>query len=204
LGDRERTSVKVFVWFGFAGIPTRLSKEIQEVRIEVEVKETWYGLVIHGERQNIDKAVELLRSKYPVGVFIKESAPYIRRRRVFSGFLQAAADYELLPLISEALQSQQNKAPQKEVSSIIPHKKAIVGVRVMRCPLFLGRGVEALLIYCDNNDVLVRCPDGKNYCLWYSHVSCPYGYLEHNLEKWYLSGTIYSLLNPTRDSYQCL
>ena len=195
MGECRRTSVKVFVWFGSANIPSRLSKEIQEARIEVKVKETWYGLVIQGKRQNIDKAVELLRSKYPAEVFIKESAPYIRRRRVFSGFLQTAAEYELLPLISEALQPQQNETPQKEVSSIIPPKKAI-GVRAMRCPLFLGRGVEALLIYYDNNDVIVRCPDGKNYCLWYSHISCPYGYLEHNLEKWCLTETIYSPRSP--------
>jgi len=194
LGECERTSVKVFVWFRYAKIASRLFKEIQEAKIDVKVKETWYGLVIQGERQNIEKAVELLRSKHPAEVFIKESAPYIRRRGVFSGFLQTAAEYELLPLISEALRPQQNKTPQEEVSSIIPNKKAIVRVRAMRCPLFLGRGVEAILLYFDNNDVIVRCPDGKNYCLWYSHISCPYGYLEHNLEKWYFTETVHSPL----------
>ncbi len=203
MGDCERISVKVFVWFRSAQRPNRLSKEIQEAMLDVKVKETWFGLIIQGKRQSVDQAVELLRSKYPAEVFIKESAPYVKGRRVFSGFLQSAAEYEILPLLSEALQPQQNKMPQEERASILPHQKVVARVRVMRCPLFLGREVEALLLYYDNNDVIVRCPKGKDYCLWYSHISCPYGYLEHNLEKWYLSGTLYSLLNPARNRQQC-
>lgn len=182
----EKTSVKVFS----LERASRLLKEIQEARLKVKVKETWYGLIIQGKKQNVKKAVKLLRSRHPTEVFIKESAPYVKGHRVFSGFLQSATEYKILPLLSEVLQPQRNKMQQD--------RKAITKVKVMRCPLFVGRGVAALLLYY-NNDVIVRCPSGKNYCLWYSHISCPYGYLEHNLEKWYIHETTYSLLNSAQD-----
>ncbi|MDI9620166.1 MAG: methanogenesis marker 6 protein [Candidatus Nezhaarchaeota archaeon] len=89
-----------------------LLEEVLNLGVNVTVKCTCFGLMVEGEEDETAKIIGYLRRKHPYDVFIKLRGYPINDRRVCRayrgggqrpGFHQLDAEYELLPIISEAL-----------------------------------------------------------------------------------------------------
>jgi len=103
--------------------PEQLFNEILNLDANVTVKCTCFGAMIEGEENEVSKALDYIRKKYPYDVFIKLRGYPINDKRVCRayrgggprpGFYQLDVEYRLLPLISDALKSLDIKAEEKE------------------------------------------------------------------------------------------
>lgn len=90
-----------------------LIKAIMQSGIKVVSKETCFGIKVSGRREDVDKAVELVKKLDPIGIFAKESGfepgnhPRCRSSRYGGpkpGFHLLESEIRMLPSISAALE----------------------------------------------------------------------------------------------------
>ena len=155
--------------------------------LNANIKEKSYGLLIHGELSLVDKIVVSLRSEYPYDVFIKTTVPGIMGSHIFSGFLQAAAEYPVLLLVSQALCDQSGNKTQRTEDAFWETPSLdgeVYSSTLRRCKYITHRVVEIVLMHRRNGIMSVRCSSDPECCVWGASMSCPYGLLEHTVDKW--------------------
>lgn len=93
-------------------LPSELAVQAYKVSSDVIIKETCYGLMISGTREEVDRVAEAVRSINPTKIFIKDRGyPPGDSRRCRAnrgggprpGFHQLKKEIELLPDISKGL-----------------------------------------------------------------------------------------------------
>jgi putative methanogenesis marker protein 6 len=94
-------------------LPSDLVIKIYESKADVTVKETCFGLIIEGKRQDVDLVAKEIRSLDPNRIFIKERGvppgdPHRCRAGrgggAKPGFHMHEIEFEMLPFITEALE----------------------------------------------------------------------------------------------------
>ncbi len=93
--------------------PSELAVKVYSLGLPIKVKETCYGLLIEGEAEHVNKAVQELRKSFTYDVFMKERGFPIGDRRICRadrgggpkpGYHQLEMEFDVLPFISEALE----------------------------------------------------------------------------------------------------
>jgi putative methanogenesis marker protein 6 len=104
---------KMIVLHSTFTLPSDLVIKIYESKADITVKETCFGLIIEGKRQDVDLVAKEIRNLDPNRIFIKERGvppgdPHRCRAGrgggVKPGFHQHEIEFELLPFITEALE----------------------------------------------------------------------------------------------------
>lgn len=108
-------------------LPSDLVIKIYESKADVTVKETCFGLIIEGKRQDVDLVAKEIRSLDPNRIFIKERGvppgdPHRCRAGrgggAKPGFHMHEIEFTLLPFITEALEEiERGDAFEKKVKS---------------------------------------------------------------------------------------
>jgi putative methanogenesis marker protein 6 len=100
--------------------PDQLVREVHAMGKEVTAKETCYGTLVEGPRALVREVLAVLRGKYPYDVYSKVRAyPTGDPRRCRAhhgtrpGFSQLEAEWEILPMIQQGLQSCERGEPFK-------------------------------------------------------------------------------------------
>lgn len=95
-------------------LPSDLAIKLYELKPDVMVKETCYGIMVSGERSNVNSLIAEIRKLDPYGIFIKERGfspgePYrcraTRRGGAKPGFHNLEKEDKLLPHIAAALKA---------------------------------------------------------------------------------------------------
>ncbi len=95
-------------------LPSDLAIKLYELKPDVMVKETCYGIIVSGERSIVDPLIIEIRKLDPYGIFIKERGfspgePYrcraTRRGGAKPGFHNLEKEDKLLPHIASALKA---------------------------------------------------------------------------------------------------
>jgi hypothetical protein len=194
----QDTSIKVFLKYNSELTPKKIKEHLLNHNLNAEIKEKSYGLLIRCDLSLIDKITVDLRSEYPYDVFIKTTVPRIIGSHIFSGFLQAAAEYPFLPLVTQALRDQSGNRMQRK-DDVMWETPSLNGEvcrsTLRRCKYVTHKVVEITLIHRRNGTISVRCPNAPEFCVWGPSVSCPHGLLEHNIDKWlHLQSPTYRIL----------
>ncbi|NIA02987.1 MAG: methanogenesis marker 6 protein [Nitrospirae bacterium] len=104
---------KMIVLHSTFTLPSDLVIKIYESKADVTVKETCFGLIIEGKRQDVDVVAKDIRSLDPNRIFIKERGvppgdPHRCRAGrgggAKPGFHQHEMEFPILPFITEALE----------------------------------------------------------------------------------------------------
>ncbi|MCX8176357.1 MAG: methanogenesis marker 6 protein [Candidatus Bathyarchaeota archaeon] len=94
--------------------PKHLIYKVATFTLPITVKETCYGMLIEGKKDDVENAVNEVRKLDPEKIFVKLRGFPIGDRRVCRssrgggsrlGFQQLEAEYKLLPLISQGLKN---------------------------------------------------------------------------------------------------
>ncbi len=93
--------------------PSELAVKVYSLGLPITIKETCYGLMIEGEAEQVNKAIEELRKSFTYEIFSKERGYPMGDHRVCRadrgggsrpGFHQLEKEFDVLPFISEALE----------------------------------------------------------------------------------------------------
>jgi len=99
----EIEAVKIFLSPTSPLTPSVLRHRVEELAVRVTAVEKGYGVILKGRKADVEACVFELRKLDPTGIFVRKSGPPLKTQPVFRGFLQAAAEYSLLPQFSRAL-----------------------------------------------------------------------------------------------------
>lgn len=115
---------KMIVLHSTYTLPSDLVIKVYESKADVIVKETCFGLVIEGKRQNVETLAREIRDMDPNRIFIKERGvppgdPYRCRAGRGGGpkpgFHQHEMEYRILPFITEALDEiERGEVPERK------------------------------------------------------------------------------------------
>lgn len=105
-------------------LPSDVVIKLYESNADVMIKETCFGVMVSGERAEVDKLLSETRKMDPYGIFIKERGfapgePHrcraTRRGGARPGFHMLETEERLLPQIAEALRAlDRGEIPQKK------------------------------------------------------------------------------------------
>ncbi|MBU3967557.1 MAG: methanogenesis marker 6 protein [Euryarchaeota archaeon] len=105
-------------------LPSDVVIKLYESNADVMIKETCFGVMVSGERAEVDKLLSETRKMDPYGIFIKERGfapgePHrcraTRRGGARPGFHMLETEEKLLPQIAEALRAlDRGEIPQKK------------------------------------------------------------------------------------------
>ncbi|MBE0524271.1 MAG: methanogenesis marker 6 protein [Methanosarcinales archaeon] len=110
---RDDIISKMIVLHSTFTLPSDLVIKIYESKADITVKETCFGLIIEGKRQDVDMVAKEIRDLDPNRIFIKERGvppgdPHRCRAGrgggAKPGFHQHEIEFEMLPFITEALE----------------------------------------------------------------------------------------------------
>ena len=95
-------------------LPSDVAIKLYELKPDVMVKETCFGVMVSGEREVVDSLVSRIRQLDPYGIFVKERGfapgePYrcraTRRGGARPGFHNLETEDKILPHIASALKA---------------------------------------------------------------------------------------------------
>jgi len=191
----KTSSLKVFLSPSSALTPWKLTAELTRFYPDVRFKEECYGLLVRGAPARIGALIAQLRSRYPYDTFVRETVGKTSRAQVFSGFLQVAGEYPLLPLISEALRRAQGKEKTETASEGSDEIDRVERrVSMERCRYIQPiKTIDFVRIYGTSGDE-IRCPRAREGCPWEFEDDCIYGLLEHIPARkyWFYAANSYS------------
>jgi putative methanogenesis marker protein 6 len=108
----EEENITKMIVISDAELPSDIAISAYKVSSDVTVKETCYGLMVTGKRQEVDKVVDAVRKVNPTKIFVKERGfppGDLRRCRANRGggprpgFHQLKEELDLLPDIGKGL-----------------------------------------------------------------------------------------------------
>jgi hypothetical protein len=178
-------SIKVFLNPDSPLTPSTLKEALTGLDPDIRVKEECYGLLVGGTPSQVFALINQLRTKYPFETFIRETVARPGSARVFSGFLQIAGEYPLLPLISRALRRTRANAAGKAAEGTTEQSgdtctKALK-VSMERCRYLLPiKTIDFVRFQQANGGEIpvIRCPRAREGCVWADRNECIYGLLE--------------------------
>ena len=109
--------------------PSALFYSLIRLGLPIVAKEACFGVLIEGEKEEVEKAIKKVMELEPNKLFIKERGHPIWDPRVCRmkqrggprpGFLQLEAEYEILPIISEAMKKAKPEIKPKERKRVKP------------------------------------------------------------------------------------
>jgi len=110
--------------------PNALFYSLVRLGLPIVVKEACFGVLIEGEKKEVEKAIKKAMELEPNKLFIKERGypvwdPRICRMKQKGGprpgFLQLEAEYEILPIISKAMREARPEIkPQEKKKRVKP------------------------------------------------------------------------------------
>ncbi|MFQ5762232.1 MAG: DUF2102 domain-containing protein [Candidatus Bathyarchaeia archaeon] len=119
----ETYAVKVFISPLSPLTPSVLRHRVESLGMSVTAAEKSYGIVLRGQRRDVDACVMELRKLDQAGIFVRKTGPPFRNNSVFRGFLQTAAEYSLLPQFSNALAAELNQEKNKPTNRYAAREK---------------------------------------------------------------------------------
>ncbi len=109
--------------------PSALFYSLIRLGLPIVVKEACFGILIEGEKEEVEKAIEKAKELEPNKLFIKERGYKVWDSRICRmkqkggprpGFLQLEAEYEILPIISEAMKKTKPEIKIQEKKRVRP------------------------------------------------------------------------------------
>ena len=109
--------------------PSALFYSLIRLGLPIVVKEACFGVLVEGEKEEVEKAIKSAIELEPNKLFIKERGykvwdPRICRMKQRGGprpgFLQLEAEYEILPIVSEAMKKAKPEIKIQEKKRVRP------------------------------------------------------------------------------------